>query len=78
MTPPASSYLSTLISGPDTSKTVSGATHLRGNAGLWVGVYDNASPRNAIAIGWTVDASSFDVVITFAVAQSDYYVTIHG
>ena len=47
-------------------------------AGLLVQVYDNASPRNAIAAGWTVNSSTFDVIITFASPQSNYYVVING
>jgi hypothetical protein len=61
-------YIS-LIAGPDTTKTITGATHGYATAGLLVQVYDNASPRNAIAAGWTVNASTFDVIITFASAS---------
>lgn len=71
-------YISSLIAGPDTTKTITGATHGYATAGLLVQVYDNSSPRNAIEVGWTVDAATYDVVITFAVAQSDYYVVING
>jgi hypothetical protein len=71
-------YISGLIAGPDTSKTIAGSVHGYATAALLVAVYDNASPRNAIEMGWTVDPSSFDVVVTFAVAQSDYYVVING
>ena len=75
-TPAAAFYLSPLITGPDTAKTITGAAHGLATPGLLVAVYDNASPRNAIEMGWTVDASTFDVVVTFAVAQSDYYILI--
>jgi hypothetical protein len=71
-----SCYMSALIAGPDTTKTITGATHGLGNAALMVTVYDNSSPRNVILVGWSVDATSFDVLITFAVAQSNYYVII--
>jgi hypothetical protein len=71
-------YISSLIAGPDTAKTITGATHGYATAGLLVAVYDNASPRNAIEAGWTVNASTFDVVVTFATAQSNYYIVING
>ncbi len=71
-------YLSDLIAGPDSSKTILGAAHGLTSFGLWVGVYDNATPREAIAVGWTVHPTTFDVVITFAAPQSSYYVNIHG
>lgn len=71
-----SCYMSALIAGPDTTKTITGATHGLGNEALMVTVYDNSSPRNVILVGWSVDATSFDVLITFAVAQSNYYVII--
>ncbi len=69
-------YLSSLVTGPDTSKTISGATHGFTSIGRRVCVFDNSSPRNPIDVGWTVSAVNYDVVITFAVAQSDYYVSI--
>ena len=69
-------YVSDLIAGPDTTTTVTGATHGFTTPALLVQVYDDDTPRNAIAVGWTVDASTFDVVITFAAPQSDYYVVI--
>ena len=75
---PVPPYMSSLITGPDTSKTISGATHGIATAALLVMVYDNSTPRNAISAGWTVDPTSYDVVITFAVAQSNYYVVING
>lgn len=71
-------YISSLIAGPDTTKTITGATHGYATAGLLVQVYDNASPRNAIAAGWTVNSSTFDVIVTFASAQSNYYIVING
>ncbi len=69
-------YLSSLVTGPDSSKTISGATHGFTSIGLRVCVFDNSSPRNPIDVGWTVSAVNYDVVITFAVAQSNYYVSI--
>jgi hypothetical protein len=73
-----SCYMSALIAGPDTTKTITGATHGLGNAALMVQVYDNSSPRNAISVGWSVNATTFDVLISFAVAQSNYYVIVVG
>jgi hypothetical protein len=74
----AAPYLSSLIAGPDSTKTIAGATHGFATTALLVAVYDNASPRNALAIAWTVNASSYDVVITFGSPQSNYYVVING
>jgi len=74
----AAPYLSPLTAGPDSTKTIAGATHGFATAALLVAVYDNASPRNAIAIAWTVNASTYDVVITFGSPQSNYYVVING
>ena len=71
-------YLSALIAGPDSTKTIAGATHGFATTALLVAVYDNASPRNAIAIAWTVSAPTYDVVITFGSPQSNYYVVING
>ena len=71
-------FLSSLIAGPDSTKTIAGATHGFATTALLVAVYDNASPRNAIAIAWTVNASTYDVVITFGSPQSNYYVVING
>ncbi len=42
-------------------------------------VWDNATPRNQITPSLvTVNSSTFDVVVTFGVAQSNYYVGING
>jgi hypothetical protein len=71
-------YISSLISGPDSTKTVTGATHGFATTALLVAVYDNASPRNAISVGWTVNPSTYDVAIAFASPQSNYYVVING
>ncbi len=51
-------YISSLITGPDSTKTIAGAIHGFATTALLVGVYDNASPRNAISVGWTVNPSS--------------------
>ncbi len=74
----AAAYISTLIAGPDTSKTITGFAHGYATAALMVQVYDGLSPRTAVECGWTVDAVTFDVVVTFAAAQSNYYVVING
>jgi len=71
-------YITSLIAGPDTVKTIPGGTHGFATTGLLVAVYDNATPRNAIEASWTVDASSYDVTITFVAPQSNYYVVING
>jgi hypothetical protein len=71
-------YISSLMAGPDSTRTVTGATHGFATAALLVGVYDNASPRNAISAGWTVHPATYDVAITFASPQSNYYVVING
>ena len=71
-------YISSLISGPDSTRTIAGATHGFTTTALLVAVYDNASPRNAIQVAWTVNASTYDVTIAFATPQSNYYVVING
>ncbi len=71
-------YVSSLLTGPDLTRTVSGATHGFATTALQVAVYDNASPRNAIDVNYAVNPSTYDVVITFASPQSSYYVTING
>ena len=77
---PVPPYMSGLIAGPDTSKTILGTTHGIATAALIVAVYDNSTPkRHGIDCGPPdVDPVTFDVTITFAVAQSDYYVVING
>ena len=71
-------YISSLITGPDLTRTITGGTHGFATAALLVAVYDSASPRNAISVGWTVNASTYDVTISFASPQSNYYVVING
>jgi len=74
----AAAYISTLMTGPDSTRTIAGGTHGFATTALLVAVYDNASPRNAISVGWTVNASTYDVAIAFASPQSNYYVVING
>ena len=73
-------YLSTLIAGPDTSKTITGATHGFTTVGLIVQVFDNSTPRNVITpSNVSVNSSTYDVIITFPnPGQSNYYVLING
>lgn len=75
----ASPYESTLFTGPDSSRTITGATHGFATRALLVKVYNNSTPRGTIETGqWTVDPTTFDVVIPFAAPQSNYYVVING
>ncbi|MEO8367818.1 MAG: hypothetical protein ABI806_01280 [Candidatus Solibacter sp.] len=71
-------YLSSLLAGPDLTRTVSGATHGFATSALIVAVYDNSSPREAINAGWSVNPATYDVTLTFATPQSNYYVVING
>jgi hypothetical protein len=62
-----------------TSVTITGTTHRLGTKNLIVAVYDAGSPRQRITPGRvTVDASSFDVVVTFRQAQSGTIVLCGG
>ncbi len=71
-------YLSALIAGPDTSKTITGATHGYTTPNLTVIVWDNSVPRNVITTLCPVNASTFDVTCTFNGPQSNYYIGING
>jgi hypothetical protein len=56
-----------------TSVTVTGVTHNLGTKNLLVHCYDNSTPAREInPASLTIDGSSFDVVINFAVAQTGY------
>jgi hypothetical protein len=56
-----------------TSVTVTGVTHNMGSKNLLVACYDNSTPAKAIQpASWTIDGSTFDVVVTFAAAQTGY------
>lgn len=58
-----------------TSVTVTGVTHGLATKNLIVACYDNASPAKAIQpASYTVDGSTYDVVIAFASAQTGYCV----
>jgi hypothetical protein len=51
--------------------TVLGTEHQLGTADLTITCYDAATPPNVVeAGGWTIDPSTYDVTITFAVAFS--------
>lgn len=71
-------YQSPLQNGPDSTKIITGATHGFATTALLVGVYDDASPRNAIPAGWKVNPANYDVTVTFSGPQSNYYVVING
>ena len=73
-----SAYMSPLQAGPDSTKTIMGATHGFATTALLVAAYDDASPRNAIPVGWKVNPSNYDVTLTFPSSQSNYYVVING
>ncbi len=54
-----------------TSVTILGTDHGLGTADLLIAVYDNSSPRQLITPGSiTIDPGTFDIVITFAFAES--------
>jgi hypothetical protein len=54
-----------------TTVTVTGATHGLGTADLAVTCYDTADPPHVVeGDGWTVNATTFDVVINFTNSQS--------
>jgi hypothetical protein len=63
-------YVSSLLAGPDLTRTINGATHGFAPTALLVAVYDNASPRNAISVGWTVNPATYDVTIGFATRRT--------
>lgn len=58
-----------------TSVTILGTTHGFGTKNLIVSCYDNASPANHIQpSSYTVNGTTFDVVVNFATAQTGYCV----
>ena len=60
-----------------TSVTILGATHRLATADLFITIWDTSSPRAFIEAGSiTVDQTTFNVVISFAVAQSGRIVLI--
>lgn len=55
--------------------TITGATHLMGTKNLVLACFDNSSPARAIIpASWTVDSSTFDVVVNFGVSATGYCV----
>jgi uncharacterized membrane protein len=61
-----------------TTVSIPGTTHNLGTAALHVRVYDTAIPANLIVPdAVTIDQTTYDVVVTFAVAQSGL-VILHG
>jgi hypothetical protein len=70
-------YITPLIPGPDTTRTIPGTDHgASGPCALWVGVYDNSSPRKPIEASWTVDPNTCDIQVNFAQPQGNYYVVV--
>jgi hypothetical protein len=71
-------YMSELILGPVTQVPVTANMHqIRPPCGIsGVVAYDNQKPRNAIQVGWTVDPDTCDVMIKFAVPQTNFYVVV--
>jgi len=62
-----------------TSVTITAATHGFDHAKLGVVCYDNASPKAQIVpLGVTVDASTFQVVVTFSAAETGSCVVAGG
>jgi hypothetical protein len=58
-----------------TSVTLLGTSHQLQTSHLVVQCYDNAAVANAISgFGYTVNTTTFDVTVTFAIAQSGYCV----
>lgn len=73
-------YLSGLIAGPDTSGTITGATHGLTAAGcpLTVSFRDDASPNEYMTVGYKVDPASCDMSYAFGFPQTNYYVIMFG
>lgn len=58
-----------------TTITMAGTSHNLNTKNLLLSCYDTASPANGILpASWTVNSSSFDVVVNFGVSQSGYCV----
>jgi hypothetical protein len=74
----AAAYISSLLPGPDLTRTITGATHGFATTALMIAVYDNASPRNVINVAYAINPTTYDVTITFASPQSNYYVVVNG
>ena len=59
-----------------TTFTIPGATHGLGTKYLILQCYDNANPANFILPAFTVNPSTYDVIVTFTTATSGYCVLI--
>lgn len=70
--PAGSKYAAAFTS--QTSITITGATHGLGTCDVWVSVFDTSSPtRRVDPDAVTCNATSKDIVLTFAVSQSGRY-----
>lgn len=73
----APAYTSPLFTA-QTSVTVLGTSHLYATAALMVTAFDNSTPRNVLApASISVNPSTFDVIVTFATAQTGY-IAVNG
>jgi len=59
-----------------TTFTIAGATHGLGTKYLILQCYDNANPANFILPAFTVNPTTYDVIVTFTTATSGYCVLI--
>src|SRR4030095_3963921 len=50
--------------------TIPGATHGLGTADLLVQCYDAQTPRHPLTAAWSVDATTYDVVVSFQQMQT--------
>lgn len=81
--PGATPCSTSLISGPDTTKTINfgstcDGTHINIAYPAYVQIWDNSVPRKSITAGVYQDSSTNNITINFAVGQSNYYVTAIG
>jgi len=71
--PAAPNYAQSFVSV--TTVTMLGSVHQLATTHLILACYDNASPANALLpANWTINQTTFDVVVTFSIAQSGYCV----
>ena len=72
------SYLSGLIAGPDTTRTITGATHGLAATGCPLMVSFRDAGSGSLTAGYTVDPGTCDVTVSFASPESNYYVIMLG
>ena len=60
----------------ETSFTVLGTEHSLGTKNLIVQLYDNNDPAHALLADISIDATTFDVTVSFVEAQSGYIVIV--